>query len=101
VIDRERNALDLARAKARIVNRAVNNPEYFVLLTDAISCFRGQTPVVGRKADHTEVFGKETNKWETRIIGVEATCGPVDTIFFYTIDDMQKGGANVMVSALI
>lgn len=96
----EREHLDHLRQAATEIDRATRNPKTFVLLTDAISVWRGNTPKVGNRQMQNEVFGKAI-QWETRIIGVEATCGPIDTIFFYTIDDMQLGGANVMVSALL
>ena len=67
------------------------------LCTDAISKFRGNTPKIGSRHKRNEVGGKCTLKLECRIIGVEAVCGPVDTIFFYTTDDLQQGGANVMI----
>ena len=93
----ERDYLDKMKLKAATISSATNNHDYFVLLTDAISIWRGNTPKVGTKAEQKAVFGKG-DQWETRIIGVEAICGNVDTIVFYTIDDMQCGGANVMVS---
>ena len=97
--DDERKDLDAARERATIIDPSTRNPEYFVLLTDAISIWRGNTPILGRTAYQRSVFSK-SEQWETRIIGVEAKCGPIDTIFFYTIDDMQCGGANVMVSSV-
>jgi hypothetical protein len=97
--DEERKDLDRARDRAKNIDSSTGNPEYFVLLTDAISCYRGETPIVGSKREQRTCFDKK-ERWETRIIGVEAKCGPIDTVFFYTTDDMQCGGANVMVRAV-
>ena len=93
----EREYLDKMKQKASYINRVIDNPDYFVLLTDAASVWRGDTPKVGDLKSQDSPFSKETNKWETRIIGVEAYCGPISTIFFYTVDNMQCGGANLMV----
>ena len=100
LLGEERIYLDKMKERASVTNPVTGNPDYFVLLTDAISTFRGNTPKVGMKQSQNEVFGKNSEYWETRIIGVEAYCGPISTIFFYTVDDMQCGGANGMVSSL-
>jgi hypothetical protein len=68
------------------------------LLVDPCTNFRGNSPVVGKKADKTDITGKMAKHFEQRIIGVEVVCGPIDGIFFYTTDNMQRGGANVIVS---
>jgi hypothetical protein len=36
----------------------------------------------------------------TRIIGVEVACGPIDTTFIYTTDNLQSGGANTLVDII-
>jgi hypothetical protein len=100
LLGEERDHLDLMRDRARNINGGSGNSDSFVLLTDAISVWRGNTPVVGHSKQQSAVFS-HGSQWETRIIAVEAVCGNIDTIFFYTIDDMQCGGANVMVSAFI
>ena len=68
------------------------------LLVDPCTNFRGKSPIVGKKANKTQVMGKLSKHFEQRIIGVEVVCGPIDGIFFYTTDNLQRGGANVIVS---
>jgi hypothetical protein len=40
---------------------------------------------------------KGVKQLETRVIAVEAVCGPINTIFIYYTDSMVSGGANIMI----
>ena len=40
---------------------------------------------------------KRDQKIESRLIGVEAYCGPIKTVFIYRTDAMVIGGADIMV----
>ena len=33
----------------------------------------------------------------SRVIGVEVYCGPINTVFLYTTDNMVSGGSNIMI----
>jgi hypothetical protein len=57
----------------------------------------GRTPKIGKKGHQEELGGKEDQKFETRIVAVEVACGPFQTTFVYTTDNLQSGGANLMV----
>ena len=50
------------------------------------------TPKVGKKRHSTA-----KSQIESRVIGVEVYCGPVQTVFLYYTDNMVSGGANVMI----
>ena len=96
--DRERQQADIRRAEAREIDQLTGMYRHAYLLVDPCTNFRGNSPVVGKKADKTDITGKMAKHFEQRIIGVEVVCGPIDGIFFYTTDNMQRGGANVIVS---
>ena len=96
--DRERQQADIRRAEAREIDQLTGIYRHAYLLVDPCTNFRGNSPVVGKKADKTDITGKMAKHFEQRIIGVEVVCGPIDGIFFYTTDNMQRGGANVIVS---
>ena len=51
---------------------------------------------------NTPKFGKTRHSTakaqiESRVIGVEAYCGPVEAVFLYVTDNMVSGGANIMI----
>lgn len=94
----ERKKSDVRREEARRTDMATGQPNHAFILVDPCTSYRGNSPIVGKKSDSTDVVGKLSKHFEQRIIGVEVVCGPVDGIFFYTTDNMQRGGANVLVS---
>jgi len=94
----ERKKSDVRREEARHIDATTGSPNHAFILVDPCTNYRGNSPIVGKKGDNTDVVGKLSKHFEQRIIGVEVVCGPVDGIFFYTTDNMQRGGANVLVS---
>ena len=97
---------------------AHGNPLSFHMLTDGFTAFRGklvvmissallscwwtlgQTPKIGIRGQGKELGSKQTQKFETRIIAVEVACGPIQTTFVYTTDNLQSGGASLMVDLM-
>lgn len=53
---------------------------------------RGATPKTG-KMRHSQ----PDSTVESRVIGVEVVCGPIDGVFLYTTDNMISGGGNIMI----
>jgi hypothetical protein len=96
--DNERKRADIRREEARQTDPTTALPKHAYILIDPCTASRGNSPHVGLKKDNTEIGGKSAKHFEQRIIGVEVVCGPVDGVFFYTTDNMQRGGANVIVS---
>jgi hypothetical protein len=39
-------------------------------------------------------------KHGNRLIGVKVVCGPIDTHFLYSTDDLVSGGANIMIEVM-
>jgi hypothetical protein len=75
-------------------------PTSYFMMIDAATKHRGNHPKLGTKQNKDEIGGKQQSKFECRMIGVDVRCGPVDTMFYYTTDNLQKGGANVMIEVL-
>jgi hypothetical protein len=50
------------------------------------------TPKVGKNRHSTA-----KSQIESRCIGVEVYCGPVQTVFIYVTDNMVSGGSNIMI----
>jgi len=55
----------------------------------------GQTPIFG--LGNRRMNPSESNRFETRVIGVEVICGPVNTHFIYSTDELHSHGANIMI----
>jgi hypothetical protein len=58
----------------------------------------GNTPKIGKISKGNKIGGKLSEWFSSRIIGVEVACGPINTTFIYTTDNLQSGGANTLVS---
>ena len=54
----------------------------------------GNTPKFGVNG---QKLGPDDKFIESRVIGVEVVCGPVDTHFVYITDDTIAHGANIMI----
>jgi len=72
-----------------------NSNCYFHLCTDGMTASAGQTPIFG--LGNRRMNPSESNRFETRVIGVEVICGPVNTHFIYSTDELHSHGANIMI----
>ena len=63
---------------------------------DGYSDFKTKTPIQGgsRKSKG------DTKRIGNRIIGGIVTCGPIDTRFIYSLNDLISGGANTMIEVI-
>lgn len=57
-------------------------------------CWQYTTPKFGFKG---QKLSPDDKFIESRVIGVEVACGPVDTTFVYITDDTITHGANIMI----
>jgi hypothetical protein len=69
-------------------------PKIGMLYSDGMTIMSCNTPKFGK---HHHSAGSQTNVVESRVIGVEVYCGPVNTVFLYYTDNMISGGANIMI----
>jgi len=86
----ERKALEV-RKQISLELDEEGQPIQALLFPDGMTEMKGQTPKVG-STRHTKVDTVIAN----RIIGVEAYCGPINTVFLYNTDQMISKGANIM-----
>jgi len=88
----ERAHLDRNKVKCREMDKN-GQPMYGLLFTDWMTAMSGNTPKVG-KNHHSS---PKTTYMESRVVGVEVYCGPIDTVFLYTTDNMIGSGSNIMI----
>ena len=71
------------------------------MLFDGFSIYKGVTPKWSKRTfggrSHTE---KEEPKVQNRIIAGIVICGDIDTVFVYTVDQLTRGGANLMIEVV-
>lgn len=64
-------------------------------MQDGMTVMSCATPKVGRlRHSHAGT------QIDSRYIGVEVVCGPVDTFFLYYMDNLIAGGANIMIEVI-
>jgi len=80
---------------------SLGQPKQAFMLFDGFSVYKGVTPKWGRGSyggkSHTE---KEAPKVENRVIAGVVICGMMDTVFVYTVDQLTRGGANLMIEVI-
>jgi len=64
----------------------------FLLPIDGMTVMTCQTPKFGKRRHSTA-----KSQIESRCIGVEVYCGPVQSVFLYFTDNMISGGSNIMI----
>jgi hypothetical protein len=64
-----------------------------MIFSDGMTSMSGNTPKVGK--DHHSA--PKASYMQSRVIGVEAYCGPISTVFLYITDNMVAGGSNIMI----
>ena len=74
----------------------MNQPKSFLIFSDAMTNTVGDTPKIGKEG-HQSSADKNATTAQTRTIGVQVVCGPVESMFLYHTSDFVKGGANIMV----
>jgi len=96
----ERDEEKRAVLAARKMN-AMGQPEQAFMLFDGFSIHKGVTPKWSRGVyggrSHTQ---KEEPKVENRVIAGIVICGEIDTVFVYTVDQLTRGGANLMIEVI-
>ena len=96
----ERDEEKRAILAARKMN-AMGQPEQAFMLFDGFSVHKGVTPKWSRGVyggrSHTQ---KEEPKVENRVIAGIVICGEIDTVFVYTVDQLTRGGANLMIEVI-
>jgi hypothetical protein len=88
----ERAYLDKNKAKCLELDKD-GQPIMGLLFTDGMTSMAGNTPKVG-KNHHSS---PKSTYMVSRVIGVEVYCGPINTVFLYTTDNMVTGGSNIMI----
>ena len=88
----ERSYMDKNKARCRELDKD-GQPLVAMLFSDGMTSMSGNTPKVG-KNHHSS---PKTNYMVSRVIGVEVYCGPINTVFLYTTDNMISGGSNIMI----
>jgi hypothetical protein len=84
--------LDKQKLRCREVDQD-GQPLFGMLFSDGMTSMSGNTPKVGK--DHHS--SPKQNYMQSRVIGVEAYCGPIRTVFLYITDNMVSGGSNIMI----
>jgi hypothetical protein len=69
-------------------------PKIGMLYSDGMTVMSCNTPKFGR---HHHSSGSQSNVIESRVIGVEVYCGPINTVYLYYTDNLVSGGANIMI----
>jgi hypothetical protein len=64
-----------------------------LLPTDGFTIHKCNLPKEGLKR-HSQMSRKPI---ESRVVGVEIICGPIDEVFVYYTDNLVAGGANIMI----
>lgn len=72
------------------------NPKALYIEADGFTEFKTRTPIQGKGRKSKG----DTKKIGNRVIGVVVACGPVDTRFVYSLNDLIRGGANIMVEVV-
>ena len=91
----ERQNLEFRKELCRKLDEN-NQPKSFMVFSDAMTNTVGDTPKIG-KSGHQSSADKNGTTAQTRTIGVQVVCGPVEGMFLYHTSDFVKGGANIMV----
>lgn len=73
-----------------------DNPEYFYMEVDGYTEYKCLTP---RLWQHRSSKG-DTKRMGNRVIGLNVTCGQIDTRFVYSLDDLVYGGANTLIEVM-
>ena len=84
----ERRFLDLKKLKAKLMDE--NKPRAALIFPDYITNYTCLTPTWENNSSGDE-------KIESRLLGIEVVCGPIDTVFIYRVDSLVVGGANICV----
>jgi hypothetical protein len=87
----ERRFLDDRKLRAAEMDGI--RPKRAFLFPDAMTQYTCLTPRFQQNS-------KGDQKIESRLIGVEAYCGPIKTVFIYRTDAMVIGGADIMVEVI-
>lgn len=87
----ERRFLDDRKLRAAEMDGI--RPKRAFLFPDAMTQYTCLTP-------RFQTNSKGDQKVESRLIGVEAYCGPIKTVFIYRTDGMVIGGADIMVEVI-
>jgi len=88
----ERAHLDRNKAKCMELDKD-GQPIIGMLFSDGMTSMSGNTPKAG-KNHHSS---PKSHFMVSRVIGVEVYCGPINTVFLYTTDNMVSGGSNIMI----
>lgn len=72
----------------------LGQPISVLILIDAMTCIKGDTP--HRGMENVE----ESNKVTSRLFGAEVHCGDIHETFLYYVDNINPGGANVVVQLM-
>lgn len=75
---------------------SLENPIYAYFEADAYTEFKCLTP---RMWQFRSVKG-DTKRMGNRVIGIIVVCGPIETRFVYSLDDLVYGGANTMIEVM-
>ena len=92
----ERENLELRMQQARDCMDNNRNPKYAFFYPDGYTEHKGLTP----KEHYMRESKGGIQKHGNRLIGVKVVCGPIDTHFLYSTDDIVSGGANIMIEVM-
>ena len=73
-----------------------DNPQFAYFEVDGFTEFKCLTP---RLWQHRNSKG-DTKRMGNRVIGLIVVCGPIETRFVYSLDDLVYGGANTMIEVM-
>jgi hypothetical protein len=88
----ERAFLDKNKLRCKELNQ-FGQPICGMIFSDGMTTMSGNTPKVG--IDHHS--SPKSTYMQSRVIGVEVICGPIDTVFLYLTDNMVHSGSNIMI----
>ena len=89
----ERTFLDQTKLKCCKEFDQNGQPLYGMIYSDGMTAMSGNTPKVGKKHHSSP----KSTYMESRVVGVEVYCGPINTVFLYLTDNMVSGGSNIMI----
>jgi hypothetical protein len=84
----ERQNLEYRKLQCRKLD-AMNQPHSFLIFSDAMTNTVGDTPKIG-KSGHQSLADKNGTTTQSRTIGVQILCGPVEGMFLYHTSDFVK-----------
>ncbi|KAJ1384711.1 hypothetical protein B484DRAFT_410710 [Ochromonadaceae sp. CCMP2298] len=84
--------MDEAKAECRKLD-AAGQPIKAFIFSDGFTIQKCNLPKEG-KLRHSQASRKPL---ESRVVGVEVICGPIDEVFVYYTDNLVAGGANIMI----